>query len=70
MNLLGAIGTLMEGSGLKRILETCYGENAVPNIMSGKAVLRALRGHFLVDQCLINEIVAKYKIVKLTMCKT
>lgn len=59
MNLLGAIGTLMEGSGLKEILETFYGENAVAHIMSGKAVQRALRGHFLVDQCLINKIVAK-----------
>jgi hypothetical protein len=25
MNLLGAIGTLMEGTGLKNILETVYG---------------------------------------------
>ena len=59
MNLLGAIGTLMDGSGLKEILETVYGENAVVHMMSGKAVQRAFRGHLLVDQCLTRQIVAK-----------
>ena len=59
MNLLGAIGTLMDGSGLKDILETIYGENAVIHIMTGKAVQRALRGHLLVDQCLTNQIISK-----------
>ena len=29
VNLLGAIGTLMEGSGLDKLLEEIYGENAV-----------------------------------------
>ena len=52
MNLLGAIGTLMEGTGLKNILETVYGENAVVHMMTGKAVQRALWGHLLVDKCL------------------
>jgi len=59
MNLLGAIATLMDGSGLKKILETVYGENAVVHIMSGKAVQRAFRGHLLVDQCLTRQIFAK-----------
>jgi hypothetical protein len=47
MNLLGAIGTLVEGTGLKNILETVFGENAVVHIMTGKAVQRALWGHLL-----------------------
>ena len=59
MNVLGAIGTLMDGSGLKEIMETVYGENAVLHMMSGKAVQRAFRGHLLVDQCLTRQIVAK-----------
>lgn len=59
MNLLGAIGTLMDGSGIKEIMETVYGENAVLHMMSGKAVQRAFRGHLLVDQCLTRQIVAK-----------
>ena len=52
MNLLGAIGTLMEGTGLKSIFETVYGENTVGHIMAGKAVQRAVRGHLLVEKCL------------------
>ena len=59
MNLLGAIGTLMDGTGLKDILETVYGENTVVHMMSGKAVQRAFRGHLLVDQSHTRQIVAK-----------
>ena len=36
MNILGAIGTLMDGSGIKDSLETIYGENAVQHIMTEK----------------------------------
>ena len=49
MNLLGAIGTLMEGTGFSNILETVYGGNAVGHMTIGKAIQRALRGHLLVD---------------------
>ena len=63
MNLLGAIGTLMDGSGLKQILETIYGENAVVHMMSGKSVQRAFRGHLLVDQCLTHQKIVT-KIIK------
>lgn len=59
MNLLGAIGTLMDGSGIKEILGTIYGENAVQHIMTGKAVQRALRGHLLLDQCLTQQVADK-----------
>ncbi len=45
MNLLGAIGTLMNGSGLKDIFETIYGANAVVHMMSAKAVQRTFREH-------------------------
>ena len=38
MNLLGAIGTLIDGSGIKEILGTIYGDKAVQHIMTGKAV--------------------------------
>jgi hypothetical protein len=59
MNHLGDLGTLMDGSGLKKILETIYGENAVVHMMSGKSVQRAFRGHLLVGQCLTRQIEAK-----------
>ena len=59
MNLLGAIGMLMDGSGLTDIVETIYGENAVVHMMSGKAVQRSFHGHLLTSQCLTNLIVGK-----------
>ena len=49
----------MDGSGLKDILETIYGENAVVHMMSGKAIQRPFRGHLLISQCLTNLIVSK-----------
>ena len=49
----------MEGTGLKNILETVYGENAVMHMMTGKAVQRALRGHPLVDKCLHSPLITE-----------
>lgn len=59
MNLLGAIGTLMDGSGLKDILETIFGQNSLIHIMSGKTLQCALRGHLLLDQCLTDQIISR-----------
>ena len=58
MNLLGAIGKLMEGTGLTNIMEVVYGENAVHHMMTGKSVQRAFRGHLLVDRCLNHMVVS------------
>lgn len=58
MNLLGAVGSLMNGTGLQDILQLIYGENPVVHMMTGKAVQRALRGHLLVDKCLNRMIVS------------
>ena len=52
MNFLGAVGTLMKGTGLKEILEVLYGENAVVHMLAGKSVQRAFRGHLLVEKSL------------------
>jgi len=52
MNVLGAIGTLMQGTGLANIFEEIFGENAVTDIMTGKSVQRAFRGHLLLEKCL------------------
>ena len=59
LNLLGAIGTLMEKTGLQDILETVYGETAVGHMLSGKAVQRAIRGHLLDEKCLQNLLVSE-----------
>ena len=52
MSFLGSIGSIMKGSGLAEALECCYGPNAVSVMMDGKAVKRALRGHFLMSSAL------------------
>ena len=57
MNLLGAISTLMEGTGLKDILD--YSENILIHIMTGKSVQRAFFGHLLVNKCLNKMIVSE-----------
>lgn len=43
----------MEETGLHEVLSTVYAPNAASNMLQGKAVLRAVRGHILVDAALI-----------------
>ena len=52
MDILGAIGFLMSGSGLEDILKQIFADDAVVHLLSGKAVSRAFRGHLIVDTCL------------------
>ena len=52
MSFLGSIGHIMAGSFLQELLELGYAQNAVGHILSGKAISRAIRGHFLVDSAL------------------
>ena len=52
MSFLGSLGTIMEGSGLERLLDPIYAKNSICHMMSGKAVARALRAHFLVESAL------------------
>ena len=57
MSFLECIGYLMSGSGLQELLELIFAPNAVSHMFSGKAVSRALKGHFLIDSAL-NAIIA------------
>ena len=59
MSFLGCIGHLMSGSGLHEELRTVYAGNAVTHMMTGKAVSRATRGHFLVDNALRALLISK-----------
>ena len=62
MSFVGSIGSLMDGSGLREILHSVYGENTVKHILSGKAIARAIRGHILVESALnfkLQEILVK-----------
>lgn len=52
MSYIGAVGQIMEGSGLQDTLEMIYAPNTVLQIISGKAYSRAIRGHILTDWAL------------------
>lgn len=52
MSFLGAIGSMMAGSGLKEVMSQVYAEGSVDHMLSGKAVTRAVRAHLLVDSAL------------------
>ena len=52
MSFLGAMGKLMENSGLAQALQTVYGDNAVKYILNGKSYERAIRAHALVSSVL------------------
>ncbi len=52
MSYLGAIGHTMQGSGLEELLESIYAKNTIPHMLSGKAISRATRGHYIVDSAL------------------
>ena len=60
MNFLRSIGAVMKGSSLEEAMEQVYAENShnLPHIISGKAVSRALRAHFLVESALVNRLMA------------
>jgi len=49
MNFLGAVGSVMAGSGLAEALQSCYGPVSVTHMLTGKAFSKALCGHFIVD---------------------
>ena len=64
MSFLGSLGRLMDGSGLEKLLEVIYGKNTIVHIFSGKAIARALRGHFLVDAALNIKLIEAINIMK------
>ena len=54
MSFLGSIGTLMEGSGLRKALESVYTPVTVGHMFTGKAYSRAVRGHMLASSSLVS----------------
>ena len=44
----------MQGPRLAELLETVYASNAVVHMLNDKAVARAPRGHFLVENAVSN----------------
>ena len=59
MSFLGSIGAVMGRSELDKLLELIYASNSVTHIMSGKAVAKSLRAHFLVESALMGLLIEK-----------
>ena len=67
MSSLGCMGRLTAGSGLQQLLEVVFAQNSVTHMLPGKAIARAVRGHFLAYAILIAEL---YRVRVATKCKT
>ena len=52
MSFPGCIRHLMAGSEIEDLFELVYAKNDVSHMLSGKAIVQAVRGHFLVDAAL------------------
>ena len=59
MSFVGCILYLISASGLVSILETVYAATAVTHMITGKAMHRAVWGHFLVDSALTTLVISK-----------
>ncbi|CAF4905576.1 unnamed protein product [Pieris macdunnoughi] len=47
MSFLGAIGYIMQGSGIKEVLSLIYAPNSLEKMLNGHAYARAVRAHTL-----------------------
>ena len=59
MSFLGSIGHLIASSGIKELFEMTYGPTSLEQIMSGKAISRAVRAHLLLDAVLNGLLLSK-----------
>ena len=59
MSFLSSIGSMMKGSGLEDVLENAYAPKAITHMISGKAVSKALHGHFLIKAALMNKLMLR-----------
>ena len=59
MSACGSVGNVMKGSGLEEAMGQVYGPNTVNHIMTGKAIIRALRAHLLVEKSLMTKLVSE-----------
>ena len=54
MSFLGSIGHFMSSNGLREVLETIYGSDTVPHMLSGLAIWRALGSSYYFRSALCN----------------
>ena len=46
------VGTLIEGSGLDKVIKTIYGDSSFASMLHDKAVARSIRAHILTESAL------------------
>ena len=56
MSFLGSIGVLMKGSSLEEALGVVFAKNTVPHMITGKAISRTVRDHFLGQSVLVTNL--------------
>lgn len=64
MSFIGAIGFIMEGSGLAEAFCELYAENSVEKILNGSAYARSVRGHILTHAALSELMLSSFTMVK------
>lgn len=60
MSFLGSVGNLMEGSGLRKAMESVYTPLTVGHMFTGKAYSRSVRGHFLCASAVQSLVLEEY----------
>ena len=60
MSFAGSVGSIMSGSGIADVLKTVYGKVVVNHILSGKAIARSLRAHFMLQAVLTNKLMSNF----------
>ena len=67
MSFLVCTGRLAAGSGFQQLLEVVLAQISVTHMLTGKAIARAVRGHFLAD-AVLNAELCRARVA--TRCKT
>ena len=60
-SFLGSIGHFMSSSSLREGLDTIYGSDILPHMLSGSVISRAFRGHLIVSGVLYATIIPVYE---------
>lgn len=68
MSACGSVFNVMKGSGLEEAIGQVYGSTTVNHIITGKAISRALRAHFLVERALMTKLVSYVLPTDLVLC--
>jgi len=54
MSFMGSLGHVMCGCGIEDVLLLLFGENTIEHVLSGKAYMKAIRAHFLIQGALFS----------------